>query len=112
MADLYVAGEWRDPLAGGRRGIRCPADGPLAVTVSEGTRPDAEAAIAAARRAFDEGPWPHTPERERGALLLRTADLIERDTGVFARAESLDTGKRLGVMFDRITQAAARRTSA
>ena len=32
---------------------------------------DTEAAIAAARRAFDEGPWPHTPERERGALLLR-----------------------------------------
>lgn len=60
-----------------------------------GTRPDAEAAIGAARRAFDTGPWPRTPERERGALLLRTADLIERDAKEFARAESLDTGKRL-----------------
>ncbi|MFF4316472.1 aldehyde dehydrogenase family protein [Streptomyces sp. 900105755] len=95
MADLYVDGKWRAAVAGGRREIRCPADGTLVATVSEATRPDTEAAIAAARRAFDEGPWPHTPERERGALLLRTADIIERDAKEFARAESLDTGKRL-----------------
>lgn len=95
MADLYVDGKWREPVAGGHREIRCPADGTLSATVSEGARPDAEAAIAAARRAFDEGPWPRTPERERGALLLRTADLLERDVKEFARAESLDTGKRL-----------------
>lgn len=95
MSDLYVDGEWRDPVAGGHREILCPADGTLAAVVSEGTRADTEAAIAAARRAFDVGPWPRTPERERGALLLRTADLIERDAKEFARAESLDTGKRL-----------------
>jgi betaine-aldehyde dehydrogenase len=95
MADLYVDGEWRAPVAGGQREIRCPADGTLVATVSEATRPDTEAAIAAARHAFDAGPWPHTPERERGALLLRTADILERDAKEFARAESLDTGKRL-----------------
>ncbi|MFD8814307.1 aldehyde dehydrogenase family protein [Streptomyces sp. NPDC059627] len=95
MADLYVDGKWRSAVAGGHREIRCPADGTLVATVSEATRPDTEAAITAARRAFDEGPWPHTPERERGALLLRTADIIERDAKEFARAESLDTGKRL-----------------
>lgn len=95
VADLYVDGEWREPVVSGLREIRCPADGTLAATVSEGTRRDTEAAITAARRAFDEGPWPRTPERERGALLLRTADLIERDAKDFARAESLDTGKRL-----------------
>lgn len=95
MADLYLDGEWRDAVAGGRREILCPADGTPAAVVSEGTRADSEAAIAAARRSFDQGPWPRTPERERGALLLRTADLIERDVKDFARAESLDTGKRL-----------------
>ncbi|MGW0086505.1 aldehyde dehydrogenase family protein [Streptomyces sp. NPDC003393] len=95
MADLYVDGTWREPVSGGFREIRCPADGTLAATVSEGTRPDTEAAIAAARRAFDEGPWPRAPERERGRLLLRTADIIERDAKEFARAESVDTGKRL-----------------
>ncbi|GGO98919.1 aldehyde dehydrogenase family protein [Wenjunlia tyrosinilytica] len=95
MADLYLDGEWRDAVAGGHREIRCPADGTLVATVSEGTTADAETAILAARRAFDEGPWPRTPERERGALLLRAAAVIERDAKLFARAESLDTGKRL-----------------
>ncbi|MFI1169871.1 aldehyde dehydrogenase family protein, partial [Streptomyces sp. NPDC020801] len=66
MADLYVDGEWREAVAGGHREIRCPADGTLVATVSEGTRADTGAAIAAARRAFDAGSWPHTPERERG----------------------------------------------
>ena len=61
MADLYVDGEWRDPVAGGRREIRCPADGTLVATVSEGTRADTEAAIAAARRAFDDGPLARAP---------------------------------------------------
>ena len=46
-------------------------------------------------RAFHAGPWPTTPARERGDLLLRVADLLERDTALIARAESLDTGKRL-----------------
>ncbi|OIJ67360.1 aldehyde dehydrogenase family protein [Streptomyces mangrovisoli] len=95
MANLYVDGAWRAPVAGGRREIRCPADGSLVATAAEATRPDTEAAIAAARRAFDTGPWPRTPERERGDLLLRTADIVERDAKEFARAESLDTGKRL-----------------
>ncbi|MER6571806.1 aldehyde dehydrogenase family protein [Streptomyces sp. NPDC001093] len=95
MADLYVDGEWRAAVAGGHREIRCPADGTPVATVSEATRPDTEAAIGAARRAFDEGPWPRTPERERGALLLRTAGILERDAKELARAESLDTGKRL-----------------
>ncbi len=95
MPDVFVDGEWIDPVAGRRREIRCPADGSLVAAVSEGSRADTEKAIAAARRAFDEGPWPGTPERERGAVLSRVADLLSRDKTTFARAESLDTGKRL-----------------
>ena len=44
--------------------------------------------------AFHDGPWPHTSSRERGDLLLRLADLLERDADAIARMESLDTGKR------------------
>ncbi|KAA9381311.1 aldehyde dehydrogenase family protein [Microbispora cellulosiformans] len=95
MADLFIGGAWTDAVAGGRRTIRCPADGSVVATVAEATRADTEAAIAAARHAFDTGPWPRTPANERGRLLLRTADLIERDRAAIARAESLDTGKRL-----------------
>ncbi|MEV4299650.1 aldehyde dehydrogenase family protein [Microbispora rosea] len=95
MKDLHIGGQWRDAAEGGRREIHCPADGQHVATVAEAGRADTEAAIAAARRAFDEGPWPRTPERERGALLLRVAGLLERDKAEIARAESLDTGKRL-----------------
>ncbi|PRX51287.1 betaine-aldehyde dehydrogenase [Prauserella shujinwangii] len=95
MADFFIGGDWVGATGGGTREIRCPADGALVGTVDEGTRADAEAAIAAARTAFDTGPWPATPAGERGALLLRVAELLERDKESFARAESLDTGKRL-----------------
>lgn len=95
MADLYVDGEWRSALAGDRREIRCPADGTLVAEVDEATAEDTSAAIAAAHRAFHDGPWPHTSARERGDLLLRVADLLERDKDAVARMESLDTGKRL-----------------
>ena len=63
--------------------------------VDEAGPEDTAAAIAAAHRAFHEGPWPGTSARERGDLLLRTADLLERDADAVAEAESMDTGKRL-----------------
>lgn len=95
MPELFIGGRWTAAADGGTREIRCPADGTLVATVDEGGPTDAEAAVAAARRAFDEGPWPRMPAAERGRLLLRVAELLERDRSTFARAESLDTGKRL-----------------
>ncbi|MFF3486928.1 aldehyde dehydrogenase family protein [Streptomyces sp. NPDC002701] len=95
MADLYIGGTWTGAREGGTREIRCPADGSLVAVVDEAGGQDTADAIAAARRAFDEGPWPRTPANERGDLLLRVADLLARDKDVLARAESLDTGKRL-----------------
>ncbi|MBE7188710.1 aldehyde dehydrogenase family protein [Jatrophihabitans endophyticus] len=92
---LFVDGSWCDAADGAVREIRCPADGVPVATVAEGGAADTARAIAAARAAFDTGPWPHTTERERGDLLFRLADAIERDAKEFARAESLDTGKRL-----------------
>ncbi|MGI8529774.1 MAG: aldehyde dehydrogenase family protein, partial [Geodermatophilaceae bacterium] len=95
VPSLYVAGSWLPARAGGRREIRCPADGILVGEVDEATADDTAAAIAAAREAFDHGPWPTTSARERGALLLRVADLLQRDKDAIARMESRDTGKRL-----------------
>src|SRR5262245_29756559 len=95
VPDIMGGGEWRMALAGGHREIRCPADGSLVGEVDEATGADTEAAIGAAYDAFHHGPWPHTSARERGDLLLRLADLLERDKAEIARAESLDTGKRL-----------------
>ncbi|HQR26320.1 MAG TPA: aldehyde dehydrogenase family protein [Nocardioides sp.] len=95
MAELYVDGRWVPARAGGRREIRCPADGSLVAEVDEAAAADTLAAIGAARRAFDEGPWPGTPAADRGDLLLAVADLLPRDRADLARMESLDTGKRL-----------------
>ena len=95
MSGLFIDGVWQDAAAGGIREIRCPADGSLVATVPEGGPEDSELAIEAARRAFDSGPWSSTSSLERGALLHRLADLLERDKAEVARLESLDTGKRL-----------------
>ncbi|MFE2035001.1 aldehyde dehydrogenase family protein [Streptomyces scopuliridis] len=95
MPELFIGGRWTAAVSGQTREIRCPADGSLVATVDEAGPKDATAAIVAARDAFDSGPWPSTPAAERGRLLLRVADLLERDKAALARAESLDTGKRL-----------------
>ncbi|MGZ4467928.1 MAG: aldehyde dehydrogenase family protein [Nocardioidaceae bacterium] len=95
VAELYIDGRWVSAGAGGRRMIRCPADGSLVAEIDEAGPEDTRSAIDAARRAFDEGPWPGTPASERGALLHRVAALLERDKDQVARAESFDTGKRL-----------------
>ncbi|MEV0275632.1 aldehyde dehydrogenase family protein [Streptomyces sp. NPDC050610] len=95
MPELFIGGQWTAAAQGRTREIRCPADGTLVATVDEAGPEDAAAAVAAAREAFDRGPWPRTPAAERGRLLLRVACLLERDKDAFARAESLDTGKRL-----------------
>ncbi|KXP00625.1 aldehyde dehydrogenase family protein [Tsukamurella pseudospumae] len=92
---LFIDGTWRHSADGGTRTIVCPADGTDVGVVDEATASDTGAAITAARRAFDTGPWPHVPAAERGDLLLRVADEIDRRRDDFARAETLDTGKRL-----------------
>ena len=94
MPDLFIDGAWVASESGETRDIRCPADGSLVATVDEASAVDVESAIAAARRAFDEGPWPHTSSLDRGDLLLRVAAGITARKDAFARAESLDTGKR------------------
>ncbi|ORI19635.1 aldehyde dehydrogenase family protein [Rhodococcus sp. 1168] len=92
---LFIDGEWTSAVNGKTREIHCPANGELVGTVDEADGADTAAAIAAARRAFDAGMWSSTPATERGALLLRVADAIQQRKDEFARAESLDTGKRL-----------------
>ena len=92
---LFIDGRWRRALGGRTRAIENPFDGSVVRVVDEADAEDTELAIRAARRAFDEGPWPSTPPAERGALLLRVADLLERDTERIALLETLDTGKTL-----------------
>ncbi|WP_043441726.1 MULTISPECIES: aldehyde dehydrogenase family protein [Arthrobacter] len=94
-ATLFIDGAWVPASDGGTRTISCPADGSFVAEVSEGTREDTERAIAAARRAFDGGEWASVPAPQRGDFLLKVAAELRARKDEFARAETLDTGKRL-----------------
>jgi betaine-aldehyde dehydrogenase len=93
-ASLYLGGAWAPAGDGATRDIRCPADGTVVATVSEATVADAAAAVEVARDTFDRSDWAAMPAGRRGAIVTRVADLLERDRKAYARAESLDTGKR------------------
>jgi betaine-aldehyde dehydrogenase len=92
---MYIGGAWVPALSSATREIINPFDQSVIATVPEGGREDSRAAIAAARQAFDHGPWPRTTGSERGRVLERLAGLIERDAEELARLETLDTGKTL-----------------
>jgi aminomuconate-semialdehyde/2-hydroxymuconate-6-semialdehyde dehydrogenase len=62
-------------------------------TVSRGAPEDAEQAVASARRAFDEGPWPRMSPDDRGRLLHGLANLIDRHADELARLDTTDMGK-------------------
>ncbi|KAB1442201.1 betaine-aldehyde dehydrogenase [Pseudodesulfovibrio senegalensis] len=89
----YINGQWTDGESGETRDILNPYDASVVARVSEGGRAETRAAIAAAREAFDNGGWPQTPASERGRLVFKLAELIERDREELARLESIDTGK-------------------
>lgn len=61
--------------------------------VALGTKEDVDRAVAAARRAFAEGPWPRMARGERSRVLHRLADLIDEHADELARADTLDMGK-------------------
>ncbi|MFE8988480.1 aldehyde dehydrogenase family protein [Streptomyces collinus] len=90
---IHAGGEWRAATSGATREILDPADALPFAVVAEGDEKDTDLAIAAARRAFDEGPWPRTPVAERAALLRRVAGLLVRDREELGRLEAQDAGK-------------------
>ncbi len=89
----YINGKWVGANSGRMRTIINPYNQEIIATVPEGDESDARAAIAAAREAFDNGEWAFTPATERGAIVRKIAELIERDKEELAHLESLDTGK-------------------
>ena len=91
--EQYIDGAWVAPAAGRTARVLSPATNEPIAEVAAGDATDIERAVAAARRAFDEGPWPRMSGGERGRYLLRLAALLERDADGIARTESLNNGK-------------------
>ncbi|WP_040513649.1 betaine-aldehyde dehydrogenase [Gracilibacillus halophilus] len=90
---MYIDGRWVNAQSGNTRDIINPYNQEVIATAVEGDESDAKAAIAAARQAFDQGDWKNTSATERGKIVRKIADFIERDKEELAYLESLDTGK-------------------
>ncbi len=90
---LFIDGGWRDASDGGTFDVVAPASEQHLATVAAATDDDVAAAVAAARAQFDGGPWSRLTGAERGVLLNRLADAIERDIEIFATLEALDVGR-------------------
>jgi aminomuconate-semialdehyde/2-hydroxymuconate-6-semialdehyde dehydrogenase len=89
----FIGGEFVDPLDGRTFSSITPIDNTRLAEVAEGSADDAARAVTAARRAFDEGPWPRMSPAERKRILLRVADRIEARLEELAEWETRDMGK-------------------
>jgi acyl-CoA reductase-like NAD-dependent aldehyde dehydrogenase len=80
---FYIGGEWVRPSSSDRIDVIMPSTEELYFTVAEAREADVNRAVAAARQAFDHGPWPHLSVAERADYLRRISEEIHR------RSESL-----------------------
>lgn len=88
-----IGGEWRDSADGATTERISPSHGVLVSRAAKGGEAETEAAIAAARAAFDDGRWSRIPAKARAAVLLKVADLIEANVERMALLETLESGK-------------------
>jgi betaine-aldehyde dehydrogenase len=95
VPNLFVDGKWTAG-SGGTVDVLNPFDASVVETIDQAGPDDVEAAVAAARAAFDDPRgWRATPVAERAGLLRRIAELLQRDKEHIAHVETLDTGKTL-----------------
>src|ERR1700720_3121213 len=94
---MLVDGKWVNAASGKTFPTYNPATGEVLAQVAEGDRQDIDAAVRAARKAFESGPWSRLTASERGKLVWKLADLLEKHLEEFATLETLDNGKPLTV---------------
>jgi aldehyde dehydrogenase (NAD+) len=92
---VFINGKWQPPASGETYAPINPATEEPIVEVAKGDERDVEAAVAAARKAFDEGQWPRMSPHERGRIVWKLGDLIQANLDEMARLESQCTGKTL-----------------
>jgi aldehyde dehydrogenase (NAD+) len=90
---MFIGGKWVDSASGKTFATLNPTTGETICQVAEGDKADVDRAVKAARKAFEDGPWPRMNASDRGRLLHRLADLIENNQEELAALESLDNGK-------------------
>jgi len=94
---MLINGKWVEAASGKTFATFNPATGEILANVAEGDREDINRAVQAARAAFETGPWSRISPAERGKLIWKLGDLIDKHLEEFAQLESLDNGKPLRV---------------
>jgi phenylacetaldehyde dehydrogenase len=88
-----IAGNWVPAASGQQFDVFNPADASVITRVPDSDREDVNRAVAAARKAFESGPWPKMTPSERGKLVWKIGDLILEHADELAELESVDNGK-------------------
>src|SRR5580704_14515174 len=90
---MYVNGEWIDSKSNKTFPVYDPATEEVIAQVPDANADDVNCAVAAAKAAFEDGPWGSTTAQERGRVLFRLAEKIRQNTAMLAELESRNTGK-------------------
>ena len=93
---LLIDGEWVPSASGQTFPSIDPSTGATVALLAEGDVTDVDRAVAAARRAFDSGPWPNASPMARQALLLALADAVAAEFAELRRLEAVDMGYPIG----------------
>lgn len=89
----FIGGQYLKSASGDVTERVAPSHGVVVSRAAKGTEAEVNLAVAAARRAFDNGRWCRIPAKERAIVLTKVADLIEQNVERFALIESLESGK-------------------
>ncbi len=90
----FINNEFVDSVDGRKFEVINPSTEEVITSVVEATEKDVDITVAAARAAF-EGPWRKVTPQKRGLLMLKLADLVEKNLDLLAAVESLDNGKSI-----------------
>jgi aldehyde dehydrogenase (NAD+) len=90
---LFIGGRWTTPSTSDIIKVHSPATGEYVGKVPRAAVADVDAAVAAARKAFDAGPWPSTPPAQRATVIAAAAKLMEDRKELFTKLLADETGQ-------------------
>src|SRR5712692_11743982 len=89
---MYINGEWTASKSAKTFPVYDPSTEEVIAQVPDAGADDVDRAVAAAKAAFEDGPWATTTAQERGRVLFRLAEKIRQNTAMLAELESRNTG--------------------
>jgi betaine-aldehyde dehydrogenase len=90
---MFINGQFVESAAAKYFPVVDPSTEEVIAEVPDAAEPDVARAVAAARAAFDSGPWPQTTAQERGRILLRLAERVRKESASLAQIEARNSGK-------------------